>query len=418
MIDRRRLTVLVGVGVALAAGGIVFAALVLTTSGPFASNDDNGDASATPPAVTLTATPTEAPDPEVTPTPEPHVLEVDADGWPIVICPDDWEHRKSDLLRATFCAPPGWLPSEWRDLPYDDSVTLELSLGTQQAATFRVTFVSRATTPDGSAFDLPCEQPAPRSVATIRGMACLRFNDDPDDVAPLFRWRIDALASTPSMWIRLVADGVSQGSHRVEMLATIDLILDHLAWDGGDRVYPELAPRSLEVDADGWPVVECPEGWEHRRASLSRTTLCIPPGWKLLSEFEQVLGDPPYSDAVSLILQSDRDGLPPTGVQVTLYSRAVKPSDQGLNAHCRHLVRRPIAGLPGQFCLGFAEEQNGISVYPLYGWEAHGFAPARDEWVVLNAAGPELGPDRDAILALVDTILDHIVWDGGERVGE
>jgi hypothetical protein len=153
------------------------------------------------------------------------------------------------------------------------------------------------------------------------------------------------------------------------------------------------------LDPEGWPVVECPAGFEALRVSTRKITACGPAGWTAhQDEMDGSAGRPEGFYGFSFDWQ-----LPSNTAQVIQLSGVEKRSENvtrdGIRPQfCKEWTRTVLLGLPAEQCLITLEKPNGKDVFPAYGWELHVFAETGNFWLLAEAAGAETAPESDTAI--------------------
>lgn len=268
-------------GLALAAASVAAGAglafMVVTTSGPFASDNDTqtnavvasptptqapGGTSATPTPSAATPTPTPTPSPVTrspTPTPGPATpsptaaVRLDPDGWPIVTCPTGTGVVRARTRKLTVCGPVGNFL--FRDNESDgvtggptDQVkhTLAWYNGDFPDHFLAVQIISRSDSPyTRQDFQTPCQTAestgsAVSSAATFLGHAadkCVILSTDAGKpVVGNNLWGIEVFVETRDYWLIGDAAGRQFGAERDAAIEVANALFTFATANGLDRV--------------------------------------------------------------------------------------------------------------------------------------------------------------------------------------
>lgn len=161
---------------------------------------------------------------------------------------------------------------------------------------------------------------------------------------------------------------------------------------------PAEPPTPAAVDPEGWPVIECPAGFEALRLSTRKITACGPQGWTAhQDEMDGSSGRPQGFYAFSFDWQLPRN--PAEVIQLSgIEKRSENVTMDGIRPQfCNEWTRTVLLGIPAEQCLITLENQNG-PLYPIYGWQLYVFAETADFWLLAEAAGTEKGPESAAVI--------------------
>lgn len=163
------------------------------------------------------------------------------------------------------------------------------------------------------------------------------------------------------------------------------------------------ATLTVQLDADGWPVVECAADLEPARSPTRKITVCAPVVDFTFTPYERK--DPGYRHHNLLWTHEDtfdyfvgllivpRDD---SGGSREAYQAACKTDEPSGSAT---LTSTTLLGFPAEQCIW----RSGDESKPVIGnqvWGVEQFAELPDYWIIANATGPQLGDDADAALEL------------------
>ena len=223
---------------------------------------------------------------EVQPT-APAQVQLDADGWPVVQCPEGSAPHKYIHRRLTICVPEGWIGREqvydgregsppnfyasganWRS-PNDTTLTFSLGL------------VSRKSSGERRSFEPRCDK---KTETTLLGFPAVRCDATWQETNgtifyPLYGWYSYVFAETADYWITADATGPKTDLARAETERELAVgFLLGAKQNGLEEVQP-TAPAQAQLDADGWPVVQCAPSTAPYKLVLRRVSLCVPTTW-------------------------------------------------------------------------------------------------------------------------------------------
>jgi hypothetical protein len=163
------------------------------------------------------------------------------------------------------------------------------------------------------------------------------------------------------------------------------------------------APTPGQVDAEGWPVIECPAETEPVRSPSRKITLCAPVGDFKFTPYER---DEEWERLHALAWYHNT--LQGYFLSVQVISREGSPySRDSYQADCKTDEPTGTAESSLATLLGYGAEQciwrstiPGKIVIGNQEWGIEQFVELPDYWIIANATGPQTGAEADAALEL------------------
>ncbi len=173
---------------------------------------------------------------------------------------------------------------------------------------------------------------------------------------------------------------------------------------------PSPTVPASEVDATGWPIVDCPDGFPVMRVETRRISGCAPPGLTLREQHEY--GEEGPGGMIRLALLWDDPENPGSFVALQVIDKATA-NRENLQSRCEHPTQAVLLGHSAEQCVWSPTSPNG-EINGLWGivWGVERFAESPDYWLIANSSGPQIEDEQVAAIERAVAVFDSFLANG------
>jgi len=162
------------------------------------------------------------------------------------------------------------------------------------------------------------------------------------------------------------------------------------------------------VDANGWPVLDCPTGTSEYRVTTRRITFCAPDRWVVNEQDSK--SNPSWDGVyVAYSVNAFDPSEPARAFEFQLISRQSRGDRSNYDPGCLDRSVSNILGQTADRCDATASEPNGTPFHPAYTWYTHFFVEGKEMFITAAATGTDASvtAERDLLVGALQTMVHN-----------